>query len=75
MMCYPTSGYIIIFSLRKLKPFAGRGPDNPNTLVCLHHELLITKLNAYETYTFLKAIVLNNTKTKKEIEWHIQFVA
>ena len=30
MMCYPPSGYII-FSLRELKFYGGRAPNNPNT--------------------------------------------
>ena len=31
MMCYPPTGYIV-FSLKKLKFYGGRGPGNPNTL-------------------------------------------
>ena len=30
MMCYPLTG-CIMFSLKKLKFYADRGPDNPNT--------------------------------------------
>ena len=33
MMCYPPSDYII-FSLRDFIRAEGRGPDNPNTLLC-----------------------------------------
>ena len=35
MMCCSPSGYII-FSLRKLKFYGGRGPDNPNNRFFKH---------------------------------------
>ena len=55
--------------------FAALLPDLCKAFHCLPHELSVAKLHAYGAdIPFLKSLQSNYTKTKSEIEWHIQSV-
>ena len=82
MLCFPPSGYII-FSLRKLKFYGGRGPgpDNPSTLLkspCVEVSFLI-KLTEWHftggfiSYSFKVAALKSITKVIGKHLWWALF--